>query len=95
MKGFVLSPAAATDIDKIWDYTARRWDMDQADQYTDTIRYACHALASGIRKGRKVEVRSGYMKYVVGSHLIYFKEEPGQIIVVRVLHGRMDAELHL
>jgi len=31
---FVLTPRAQADLDDIWDYTADRWGLDQADTYT-------------------------------------------------------------
>nr|WP_246798752.1 type II toxin-antitoxin system RelE/ParE family toxin [Rhizobium leguminosarum] len=33
MTGIIFSPAAQTDIDKIWDYTATSWNVDQAERY--------------------------------------------------------------
>ncbi len=37
MKAIAFSPAAETDIDDIWDYSADNWGPDQADRYTDEI----------------------------------------------------------
>jgi plasmid stabilization system protein ParE len=34
---FVLSPRAQTDLDDIWDYTADRWGLDQAETSTRDI----------------------------------------------------------
>ena len=34
MGRFVLSPRAQTDLDDIWNYTAGRWGLDQAETYT-------------------------------------------------------------
>jgi plasmid stabilization system protein ParE len=34
MRGhFVLSPQAQTDLEDIWDYTADRWGLGQAETY--------------------------------------------------------------
>ena len=44
MTGFVLSPAARTDIEHIWDYTVDNWGVDQAERYVCGIREACEAL---------------------------------------------------
>lgn len=90
-----FSPAAAADIGAIWDYTAETWGMDQADRYVDDISAACTALASGERVGRKVDVRDGYLKYPVGRHLIFYRQNGPGIIVIRVLHQSMDVERHL
>jgi len=47
MSGLKFSPAAIADIDKIWNYTAKRWGPDQANLYTDTLRDA-PAILSGV-----------------------------------------------
>ena len=95
MKAIAFSPAAETDIDDIWDYSADNWGPDQADRYTDEIRDACHALASGRKQGRVVNVRPGYLKTLTGSHVIYFRDQGDRLEIVRVLHSRQDAQRNL
>jgi len=31
MSRYILSPRAQADLDEIWDYTAERWGVDQAE----------------------------------------------------------------
>ncbi|WP_424934654.1 type II toxin-antitoxin system RelE/ParE family toxin [Amaricoccus macauensis] len=95
MKSLVFSPGAAADIDGIWDYTVHRWDGDQAERYIDQIRDTCLALAAGRTTGRVVTVRSGYLKYPAGSHMIYYRETSARLEIIRILHQRMDVESHL
>lgn len=95
MKAIAFSPAAEADIDDIWDYSADNWGPDQADRYTDEIRDACHALASGGKHGRVVNVRSGYLKTLTGSHVIYFRDQGDRLEIVRILHSRQDAQRNL
>lgn len=95
MNRVAFSPAAIADMDGIWDYTAETWGVDQADRYTDDIRDACHALAKGLKKGRSVDVRDGYLKYAVGKHLVFFVTVDNGIAVIRILHQQMDTDLHL
>jgi len=90
-----FSPAAVADIGAIWDYTAETWGMDQADRYVDDIRAACVALMGRERAGRKVDVRDGYLKYPVGRHLIFYRQDGSGIVVMRVLHQSMDVDRHL
>lgn len=73
MKVVAFSPAAAMDLEQIWDYSADRWGADQADSYTDAIRDACYALANGTKQGRPAEVLPNIYKYFCGSHVVYFK----------------------
>lgn len=89
-----FTPAAASDLSDIWDYTAANWGIVQADRYTDDFQRVCEALASGEMSGRRVDVRDGYLKYPVGRHLIFFVRRASGIEVVRILHERMDAARH-
>jgi len=95
MKALAFSPAAEADIEGIWDYSADNWGPDQADRYTDEIRDACRTLASGGKRGRVVDVRSGYLKLSTGSHMIYFRDHGDRLEIMRVLHGRQDVDRHL
>ena len=95
MKSLVFSPAAQADMADIWDYTVEHWGLAQADNYTDDIRDTCKALASGHRQGRPVDVRPGYLKYLTGSHIVYFRDHDTRLEVIRILHSRMDVGRHL
>ena len=96
MTGVVLTPAAQADIEDIWDYTVARWNGDQAERYIMGFRDACRDLATGTREGRPVDVRDGYRKLLVGSHVLYFRvDERERIVIVRILHQRMDVAKNL
>ena len=96
MTGYILSPAAQADVDGIWDYTAEKWGVDQAESYTQDIGDACRELAVGSRSSRPVDIRSGYRKALVGLHVLFFKtEDTGRIVIMRVLHQSMDAGRHM
>ena len=96
MMDYVLSPRAQADIDQIWEYSADRWDIDQANRYIAQIRRAIEVIASDPRRGRSCdEIREGYRRFSAGSHVLFFRIVEGQIDVVRVLHQSMDFGLHL
>lgn len=96
MSGYVLSPAAQHDLDEIWDYTAARWNVAQADRYILGIRDTCSILASDNRTARSIEgVRKGYYKASVGSHFVIFRYNREGVVVTRVLHQRMDVTTQL
>lgn len=96
MSRYVLSPRAQQDLDEIWDYTAQRWGLDQAEDYVRLLRSAIETVASDPRKGRPIdEVRAGYRKYLAGSHMLMYREIEVGIDVARILHSRMDFEQHL
>jgi toxin ParE1/3/4 len=90
-----LSPRAETDLEEIWLYTFRNWSREQADAYVSRLVAAFEGLGSEARTGRPIEAREGYFKYAVGSHLIFYRRSRAGIDVIRVLHQRMDPDLHL
>lgn len=95
MTRFVLSPAAQKDVDEIWDYTAEKWGVDQAEKYTQDIRDACFGLAAGKLKSRTVDIKQGYLKYAVGSHIVYFRYSDTDLSIIRILHKSRDTRRHL
>lgn len=91
MTRFILSPLARADLGDIWDYTANRWDDDQAEAYLRVIQAAIDAVAANPGLGRPCdEVRPGYRRHRAGSHLILYRKTSGAIDIVRVLHEKMD-----
>jgi toxin ParE1/3/4 len=94
---YLLSPAAQSDLEHIWDYTRQRWDADQAEEYLRELQRAIERAAANPRVGRSCdEIRPGYLKLVAGSHMLFYRvTADGAIDVVRVLHQRMDVDHHL
>ncbi len=96
MAGYALSPAAQADLEEIWDYTSRHWGEAQAERYTRDIQAACEAMSDGTLVGRSAEnIRAGYRKAAVGSHVVFARERSGRLEIVRILHRRMDVGRHI
>jgi toxin ParE1/3/4 len=92
---YVLSPRAQVDLDEIWDYTAEKWGNDQAERYIRLLQHGIETVASDPRRGSSCdEIRSGYRKYLVGSHVVFYRLTSDGIDVVRILHSRMDFKAH-
>ena len=94
-KSYALSPLAEIDLEEIWFYTFQKWSLAQADSYHRDLVTSFEGLASGTKRGRDVDVRPDYLKCLVGSHIIYFRDDGDQIEVIRVLHQRQDADRNL
>ena len=96
MSRCLLSPRARDDLETIWNYTQTHWDADQAEAYLRQIQRAFETLARDPRRGRVCdEIRPGYFKFRVASHVIFYRLTAGEVDVVRVLHGRMDFDRNL
>ncbi|MBW7835374.1 MAG: type II toxin-antitoxin system RelE/ParE family toxin [Sphingomonadales bacterium] len=90
-----LYPRAGADLGEIWLYTLKAWSLDQADSYVHDIIRVFEGLANGTKTGRPVDIRDGYLKYPVGSHMVYYRHSKSHIDIVRILHQRMDVHSKL
>ena len=95
MKALAFTVAATVDLENIWDYTEVEWGLAQARRYVQELRDTCHALASGQKRGRTVDVRPGFLKCRSGSHVIFFRDLVDTMEIVRILHGAQDVARHL
>lgn len=96
MSDYRFTPAARHDLGAIWEFTEERWGAAQAETYIVDIREAVERVAAHPELGRPVdELRHGYRRYVVGSHLIFCVQRDHGIDVIRILHQRMDPARHL
>lgn len=94
---YVLTPAAQTDLEQIWEYTCAHWGQRQAEKYVRDIQRAIDLVVDNPLMGRPCdEVRPGYRRHSVRSHGIYYLQaDVDTITVVRVLHKHMDVDQHL
>lgn len=96
MTNYRLTPAAQRDLSAIWDYTQERWDAAQAEIYISELRAAIDRIAADPNRGRACDdIREGYLRYAIGSHLIFYIVGANSVDVIRVLHKRMDIGRHL
>ena len=95
VRSFKLSPLAEADLEEIWLYTFKTWSLEQADAYHADIVAAFKGLAAGAKVGRPIDVRDGYYKYAVGSHLVFYRQSDFNLDIIRILHQRMDTSAHL
>jgi toxin ParE1/3/4 len=51
-----LSPKARADLDVIWDFTAQRWGLDQAEVYVHGLGETMKLLAASPHLGRGIDV---------------------------------------
>ena len=91
-----LTPAALRDIESIWQYTAEQWGVAQASFYIDKLDACFDVLAQSPTVAPTCDhIRPGYRRQLVEHHAVYYHIEDAKVIVVRVLHERMDAPRHL
>lgn len=95
-RGYRITPRARRDLDEIWAYSVEHWGEDRAERYLRGIQAAIETVADDTRRAVACDdIRPGYRKLHAGSHVIFFKTDVDHVVVVRILHGRMDVGRHL
>jgi toxin ParE1/3/4 len=90
------SRRAKADIRGIWNYTVEQWGTGQAEIYLELLEAAAEAIARDPKLGQACDdIPRGYRRYLVGSHVLFYRVTAKAIFVVRILHQRMDVERHL
>jgi toxin ParE1/3/4 len=89
---------AVEDFTSIWNYTFKTWSERQADEYYEMLISACRrTLVSSLVPARLyAEISPDLYGVKAGHHLIFFKTiTDGDVLIVRILHERMDIKRHL
>lgn len=96
MAEYRLSPAAELDLQNIWRYTQQEWSTGQADRYIEVLASAFVELADAPKTAPSCDhIRPGYRRRSIERHVIYFRITDYGIVIVRILHVRMDAARQL
>jgi toxin ParE1/3/4 len=96
MRRLEFTPRARRDIEEIWEYSVDQFGLDKTDAYLRDIQRAAMAVTDDPRRGLACdEIRSGYRKFSVGSHILFFKASATRVVIVRILHRRMDFVRHI
>ena len=84
-------PAALDDLDQIYEVTLETWGVAQAEHYLSQLRAAVDRVVEHPRSGRIYDVAATEYRAVrSGRHLIFYRLDLDAIVVVRILHDRMD-----
>jgi toxin ParE1/3/4 len=87
---------AEDDLEGILAYSRDEWGPDQAVRYRDQLLRCCNLIAGEPWVGTSYnDLRAGYFRIHEGRHMLFFKRDERGVLVVRILHDRMDPSLHL
>jgi toxin ParE1/3/4 len=90
-----FSQRAEADLKEIAAYTLRQWGEAQIMRYLDGLEACCQTLAANPAMGRACDdVRAGLRRMEHGRHVVFYRQEAGGILVLRILHRRMLPEKH-
>jgi toxin ParE1/3/4 len=90
MNQYRVSAEARSDLDEIWLYIAND-NPDAADKYIRAIVSRFPMLASMPHMGReRPELARSLRSFVVGHHVIFYRQFDGGVEIARVLDGVRD-----
>ena len=96
VRHYRLAPAAETDLEDIWLYTARNWPLQQADLYTDVLEDAFDTLVAMPDIAReRPEFDPPVRVHPSAQHLILYRSEADHRVILRVLGGRQTWQAFL
>ena len=84
------APLASADLEDIWMHIALD-SVQAAETVVDQIYRAEMRLAEFPELGRKRdELLQGLRSWPIGSYLVFYRIEPGAVVILRILHGARD-----
>tara|TARA_B100000678_G_scaffold35938_1_gene26296 strand:+ start:1867 stop:2157 length:291 start_codon:yes stop_codon:yes gene_type:complete len=96
MRELRLSRKAAADLANIADFTIAQFGVEQARSYRDQFNRCFASLLANPMLGRSAEeVGPGLRRIRQQAHVVFYLPSDDAILIVRVLHHRMDFERHL
>lgn len=95
MAGYRLTRRADGDLDGIYEYTIANFGLRQARNYLNGLLRCFEYLGESPAAGSRAErLAPGLRRYPYRSHTVFYMPEDSGVLVVRVLHERMDAPRH-
>ena len=98
MAKYHLTNKVVEDLTNIWEYTVDTWSERQADDYYNMLIASFQKITENPRLfGLKYEeIAEGLYGYRANKHIIFYRIlADGDILVIRILHQRMDLKLRL
>lgn len=94
--GWVIRPAAETDLSGIWHYGADNWGIEQADRYADSLFALFDLLADFPEMAReRSEFTPAVRIHPSGAHLVIYRAEGQGVEIIRILHAHQNLTAYL
>ena len=91
MTDYALSHEAEEEMHGIYLYTIMYYGQDQAETYSSILYSSFDFIAKNPNIGRDCShIRKGYRRFEVEKHSVFYKKEGNRVLIIRVLHQKMD-----
>ena len=86
-----LSAAAASDIEEILAQSIIDFGTQQTEAYYTSLTRRLELLGDNPEMGTVADdIRPGYRRFPHESHVIFYTANTADVLIVRILHKRMD-----
>ncbi|WP_319550235.1 type II toxin-antitoxin system RelE/ParE family toxin [Desulfogranum marinum] len=93
---YILSPNAQESLRNIKAYSFEQFGHEQTISYLKLIEKKLRVIAESPDIGRKRgEIKKGYLSFLAGSHVIYYRKARKHVDIIDILHQSMDPYRHL
>jgi toxin ParE1/3/4 len=91
-----LTKDAERALVEIGQHTKKTWGRAQSLRYLKQLKDSFDTLAVSPKIGNaREDIAQDLRSYVCGEHVLYYYASPACLIVVHILHQRMDPLRHL
>jgi len=86
--GYRLTGEARRDLQEIRDYTLRNWGARQSKDYLRQLQALMTRLSemTGLGQSRSDDLSPGIYSFPYVSHMIYYRIQGADIVVMAVMH---------
>ena len=93
---YQLTEEADRDVEEILAYSVKSFGVVQTQHYFEDLKECIELLSDNPDMGFSAEdILPEYLCFPHESHMIFYKNLSSSILVVRILHQRMNPGLHL
>ncbi len=93
---YILSPNAQESLRNIKAYSLEQFGTEQTTSYLKLIEKKLRMIAESPDIGRKrKELKKGYLSFLAGSHVIFYRKATTHVDIIDILHQSMETYRHL
>ena len=91
MADYRFSRRAAIDLQAITEFTIERVGVERARRYREELKTCFAELAVNPKMGRRAEqLARGLRRFEHQSHVVFYQQSDDGVLIVRILHSRVD-----
>jgi len=96
MTQYILSPNAQKSLGNIKTYSLEEFGEEQTITYLKLIEKKLQMISESPDIGRnREEIKKGYLSFLAGSHIIFYRKAKNHVDIIDILHQSMEPYRYL